>query len=239
MRSGTTYEHLISNGCGSSSYKRREVLKWLCSTFKGMIVPTPPSDRVVLDMPLPDDAEAVRTSFVFLNSYQERQSVFEQQLKDHGRATGGIAAFHGATLHNAFKIICDGVIQHKNPDGNIFYTKEPSVAAFYTWRSLSPEQSQIIGQGWKNSMLKNHTVLFGLEVAKPADFYGVDHEANSRQGTVMVRHIFVLSPAVEQRYRDTYGHDYWVQDQSPRPQMEQTFRRIHDGRLIKEVSKRK
>ncbi|KAK7993220.1 Alpha/beta hydrolase fold-1 [Apiospora arundinis] len=148
----------------------------------------------------------------------------------------GVAAFHGASLHNAFNILCDGANQHRNPGGKIFYSKEPSVAAFYAWRSLSPEQSQISGQGWTNSMFKCHSMMFGLEVAEQAEFYGVDHEANSHQERLMVHHIFALSPAAEETYRDVYGHKYWVQNRSPRPQMEETFRRIHDGRLLREVS---
>jgi len=188
-------------------------------------------------MPLPGHhAEATQTSFIFLNSHRERQSSFKQQLKEHVRPMGGIAAFRGTSHQNIFNILCDGANQHINLGGNIFYSTEPLVAAFQAWRSLSPEQSQIIGQGWSNSMFKGHDVLLGLEVAKPTDIYGVDHEANSPQETVMVRHIFLLPPAAEERYRDVYGHKHWVQDQSPRPQMEETFRRIHDGRLVREAS---
>ncbi|KAK7995659.1 hypothetical protein PG990_014432 [Apiospora arundinis] len=236
MRPDITYADLINIHGGFSWYKRREVLKWLCSTFRGMIVPTPPSDKVKFDMPLPSPVRVIQASFIFLNSHPERESQFKQQLKDHNNSTGGVAAFHGASLHNTFNILCDRANQHRNPGGKIFYSKEPSVAAFYAWRSLSPEQSQISGQGWTNSMFKCHSMMFGLEVAEQAEFYGVDHEANSHQERLMVHHIFALSPAAEETYRDVYGHKYWVQNRSPRPQMEETFRRIHDGRLLREVS---
>ncbi|KAK8062149.1 hypothetical protein PG997_014246 [Apiospora hydei] len=190
MSPGITYERLVENGIGSSSYKRREVLKWLCSTFRGMIVPTPPSDKVTFNMPLPGHAEAAATSFLVLNTHQERQSIFEQQLNDHHNSKGGIAAFHGSPLHCVFNILCDGPNQNKISGGN---------------------------------------------VAKPATFYGADHETNSHQDTVMVRHLFLLPHAVEETYRDVYGHSYWIQDESVRAQMEETFHRIHDGRLIKDV----
>ncbi|KAK7959891.1 uncharacterized protein PG986_004745 [Apiospora aurea] len=223
MNPGITYERLVENGIGSSSYKRREVLKWLCSTFRGMIVPTPASDKVTINMPLPGHAEAAATSFLVLNTHQERQSIFEQQLRDHHTSKGGIAAFHGSPLHCVFNILCDGPNQNKISGGNVCYSKEPTVSIFYTWRSLSPEQSHIIGQGWSNSRFKGHDVLLGLEVAKPATFYGADHETNSHQDTVMVLHLFLLPPAVEETYRDVYGHSYWIQDESVRTQMEERF----------------
>ncbi|KAK8030183.1 hypothetical protein PG993_011474 [Apiospora rasikravindrae] len=223
MRPGINYEQLVNNGNDFLFHRRREVLGWLCSTFRGMIVPTPPADKVIFNMPLPGHAEAAGSSFLFLNTHQERHS------------RGGIAAFHGSPPHCVFNILCDGPNQNKISGGNVFYSKEPTVSIFYTWRSLSPEQSHIIGQGWSNSEFKGHDVLLGLEVGKPATFYGADHETNSHQDTVMVRHIFLLLPAIEETFRDMYGHSYWIQDESVRARMEETFRRVHDGRLIRDV----
>lgn len=202
-----------------------------------MIVQTPSSDKVTFYMPLRDSGDTPpTTSFLLLNTQPETQSTFEQQLKENHKLQGGIAAFHGSPPHNIFNILCNGLSQNKVSGGNVFYSREPAVSVLYTWRSLTPEQSRIIGQGWSNSRFKGHSVLLGVEVAKPGTFYGADHETNSHQDTMMVRHLFVLPPAVEETYRDVYGHEYWIQDELNRYRMEDTYRCIHDGRLVREIS---
>ncbi|KAK7964423.1 hypothetical protein PG988_011397 [Apiospora saccharicola] len=235
---GLTFEQLIHCGNGNSSSNQKSVvLRWLCSKFQGMIVPSTPSDTVAFTLPLRNPGVTTQTSFVLMNGQPEAQSKFEQQLKDdHNGLIGGIAAFHGTPPHNIFNIICNGLNQNKVSGGNVYYSREPAVSIFYTWRALTPEQSRIIAEGWSNSQFKGHSVLLGVEVAKPGIFYGPDHETNSHQDTVMVRHVFVLPPGVEETYRDLYGHEYWIQDEQIRWRMENTFRRIHDGRLLAEAS---
>ncbi|KAK7995770.1 hypothetical protein PG991_015237 [Apiospora marii] len=209
---GITFDQLLHYGNDSLSYKRREVLEWLCSRFQGMVVPATPRDQLKFNTPLRNPGDPTPTSFILLNTDPETQSKFEQQLKENHKPQGGSSA------------------------GNVYYSREPTVSIFYTWRSLSPEQSHIIGQGWRNSRFRGHGVLLGVEVTKPGIFYGPDHETNSHQDTVMIRHLFVLPPGVEETYRDLYGHEYWTQNGSIRSRMETTYSRIHDGRLVREVS---
>lgn len=230
---GVTFDQLLHYGDGPGSYRRCEVLNWLCSRFQGMIVPATPIDALKFNTPLRNPGDATPTGFLLLNTHPETQSKFEQQLKENRKPHGGIASFHGSPPQNIFNIICDGL---KSASGTVYYSREPTISIFYTWRSLSPEQSRIIGQGWSNSRFKGHGVLMGVEVTKPGIFYGPDHETNSPQDTVMIRHLFVLPPGVEKTYRDLYGHEYWIQNESIRCRMENTYSRIHDGRLGREVS---
>ncbi|KAK7934613.1 hypothetical protein PG985_000108 [Apiospora marii] len=233
MVPGVTLDQLLHYGNDSLSCKRREVLEWLCSRFQGMVVPATPRDQLKFNTPLRNPGDPTPTSFLLLNTDPETQSKFEQQLKENHKPQGGVAAFHGSPPQNIFNILCDGL---KSSAGNVYYSREPTVSIFYTWRSLSPEQSHIIGQGWRNSRFRGHGVLLGVEVTKPGIFYGPDHETNSHQDTVMIRHLFVLPPGVEETYRDLYGHEYWTQNGSIRSRMETTYSRIHDGRLVREVS---
>ncbi|KAK8078779.1 hypothetical protein PG994_002586 [Apiospora phragmitis] len=178
MRPGITYEHLINNGDGAS--ERCQVLKGLCHTFQGMIVPTPPQDNVTISIPLKGYGNITPRSLLLLNTHIERQTQFESQLhqKCSRLGVGGTAAFHGTPPHNIFNILCDGLKQNA-----------------VTKRSLSLPECEFLSHGWANSMFQHQDMLFGVEAAKPRVFYGPEVESASYEDTVMVRHIFLLPPA--------------------------------------------
>ncbi|KAK8030181.1 hypothetical protein PG993_011472 [Apiospora rasikravindrae] len=236
MEPGVSMSQLIGSGAGSE--ERRAVLDWLCYTFEGMLVPTPPSAAI---SQLPGYG-----SFLLLNTHAKRQAAFQTALHDKGLSKGGIAAFHGTPPHNIFNILCDGL----NGNPVVYYSSEPAYSAwFISFRSqIAPGNPRVwvnnpqVCRGWSNSKFKDVAVMFGVEVA------GSPPNPQNEEGTVnqhaaMVRYLFILPADKVQgvaslRYPVAvrfWRYGGWVRGELITNQMREAYWKIHDGSLISEI----
>lgn len=233
MDPNATLDDIAGRGWSGPSEARRTVLSWLCSRFEGMVIPTPPQDDAVFHMPLPDGMRIFPRTFLLLNTHAARQVAFEKQLAKYGQDGGG-AAFHGTPPQIAFTILCDGLKKNARQRGNVYYSQDPLFSTRYMWVRSDPAYLEAISQGWQNSRFRGHQVLFGVEFAEPGKRFS-ENEEISHQDTLMVRQLFLLPAAADKEYRSTRGRADWARMYPVRPTMERTFRRIHNGELIRDV----
>lgn len=238
MRLGITMTELV--GTDPASHGRFAILDWLCTTFEGMLIPTPGSARIA-GMP-------GYGSFIFLNTHKDRQVAFQTALRRNGYPSGGTAAFHGTPPHCLFSILSDGL---KTARGVVWYSRQPAHSTWYIhWRCQYPIDpaeggDEVINpnvlRGWKNSRYKNMVPLFGVEVAgeRPEG-----DQAKIDQDGAMVRYLFLL-PADklhgldddEFYWRWNDGENNWLDGDTVVDQMELAYRNVHNGNLAEEAVK--
>ncbi|KAK6858890.1 hypothetical protein PG995_004743 [Apiospora arundinis] len=234
MDPGIEFKDLV--GTGPERQGRLMILDWLCSTFDGMLVPTPKSAEPA--------GMSVHRSFILLNTCQARQAAFEKAQREGGSFNLGSAAFHGAAPHRLFSILRDGLKPGRNV---VWYSNEPALAAWYIpYRSNYPfDNGKRVGnpdvlRGWSKSKYKDISILFGVQVVqqeKPV--FKETLEAKSHPDQVMVRYLFIL-PAGRlnalRRIPERYAKRHiWVERSSVASKMEETYQKIHDGGLVREV----
>lgn len=229
MHAGITTADLV--GRGRLRDHRRIVLEYVCCLFEGMLVPTPRDSEVPSMSP--------HQSFLLLNTNLDRQAEYEELQKKHGCS---FAAFKGVPPHQLFECVWDGI----NFKDECYYSNEPAKAAWYIpYRSRTPVDNEPDAnnfntlRGWRNSRYKNIAILLGLQVAGKARWDYGQREAKSPEEEAMVRYLFLL-PANIVVNMGQVNEDFlwifnWVNGSSVMPEMEATYQKIQDGRLIGEV----
>ncbi|KAI1411562.1 hypothetical protein F5Y13DRAFT_200862 [Hypoxylon sp. FL1857] len=209
----TTAEELI--GTGTYRAERESLLSWLCTSFEGTLIPAP-EETLIKEMP-------GETQFILLNTKIDRQRIFEGNIKARGISSGA-AGFHGTPPMLLLSILHSGLKQSMHEDGKVWVAADPVYSIKYTMKC---GQTLSRFRGWKNSAFRNHSVLFGVEVATRANPFSVSITSR-QQDSVMVRYVFLI-PGVAIWYqrgflRDMKGIPHGDQ---VRPLMKKTFGRIH------------
>lgn len=161
-----------------------ELLRWASTSHRGFLVSATGGQRI------PSFGD---NQFLLANMAPDLEAAFAQHMPTPSSPSQIL--FHGTSLDRLHAILCQGLrVQSGGPlqrhgaafGAGIYMADEPSVA--WSYRTAPTRDS-----GWKNSNLKNLSVLLGCELAgqEPQSSYGIYVITDPTR--LAVRYIFLLT----------------------------------------------
>jgi hypothetical protein len=169
-------------GSGAYGKEREDLLSWLCTRFRGLMLNAQNSFRVP-SMP-------GTQQFLLLNSSQERERLFEAQMGPPG--SSGVV-FHSTQVSRLFRIFTEGLKVMSNTPFMVNGASHGAGIYCADEQSVSLSYAGAIGQSWKNSALGSMRIMMGCELAMYAPS-PMGYHVVADENRLLVRYIFLLPP---------------------------------------------
>lgn len=160
---------------------REKLLSWLCLKFRGFILANPDGFRIPS---MPNTQQ-----FLMLNSNHEKEQLFKAQPGSQG---GSGVVFHGTTILRLFLILTEGLkvmsntpfMQNGAAYGQGIYCGND--------QGGSLPYAHKIGRSWRNSALRNMSIMLGCELAAYTTPGSDGIHRISDGDRLIVRYVFLL-----------------------------------------------
>lgn len=160
---------------------RENLLSWLCLKFRGFMLANPDGFRIPS---MPNTQQ-----FLMLNSNHEREQLFKAQP---GSQSGSGVVFHGTTISRLFLILTEGLKVMSNTSFMLHGAANgPGIYCGDDQRTSLPYAGKT-GQSWKNSALRNMSIMLGCELAAYTTPTSNGISVVSDGSRIMVRYVFLL-----------------------------------------------